>query len=39
MNRERALEILLVLVGLLFLAGVYPLMTVSMKRACRKATR
>ena len=27
MNRERALKILLVLVGLLFLAGIYPLMT------------
>jgi uncharacterized membrane protein HdeD (DUF308 family) len=27
MNRERALKILLVLVGLLFSAGVYPLMT------------
>jgi predicted anti-sigma-YlaC factor YlaD len=27
MNRERALKILLVLVGLLFLAGVYPLAT------------
>lgn len=27
MNRERALKIVLVLVGLLFLAGVYPLMT------------
>ncbi len=27
MNRERALKILLVLVGLLFLAGLYPLMT------------
>ena len=27
MNRERALKILLVLLGLLFVAGVYPLMT------------
>jgi hypothetical protein len=27
MNRERALKIVLVLVGLLFLAGVYPLVT------------
>lgn len=27
MNRERALKILLVLVGLLFVAGVYPLVT------------
>ena len=27
MNRERALKILLVLLGLLFAAGVYPLMT------------
>ena len=27
MNRERALKILLVLVGLLFWAGIYPLMT------------
>jgi hypothetical protein len=27
MNRERALKIVLVLVGLLFLAGAYPLMT------------
>ncbi len=32
MNRERALKILLVLVGLLFLAGVYPL-TMSLWRA------
>src|SRR5882762_4012786 len=27
MNRERALKILLVLLGLLFVAGIYPLMT------------
>ena len=27
MNRERALQILLVLLGLFFVAGVYPLMT------------
>jgi len=27
MNRERALRVLLVLVGLLFLAGAYPLTT------------
>jgi hypothetical protein len=36
MNRERALKVVLVLVGLIFLLGVYPLMMVLCPTVCQR---